>query len=241
VTGATCDDGVVADNGNETAAGARRADEPDTDQHPTTGKPAAGERVTAGRQRSPMRDMLLSMIILAVAVLVLAGITKGCSFSPGGPSTDSANLPTVDPVAELQAAAGQVGFPLRRPHVPAGWRANSDAVDPLGPNRADKAVRIGWVTADGHFLQLSQSDAAVLDLVRATAGIDPDTDVRPTGTRQVHGTKWTVYPGIRDESSWVADLGVERLFITGNGTDAEFRTLATAALTGPKVRPANGP
>lgn len=231
----------MADNVNETAAGARSDTEPGGDRQPPAGQTPAPERVSAGRRRSPMRDMLLSMIVLAVAVLLLAGITKGCSFSPGGPNTDTASAPTVDATAELQAAAGQVGFPLREPQLPAGWRPNSDAVDSLGPNGADKAVRVGWLTTGDHFLQLSQSDAAVLDLVRAAAGLDADTAVRPTGTRLVHGTKWTVYPGIRDESSWVADLGSVRLFITGNGTDAEFRTLATATLTGPEVHPAGGP
>jgi hypothetical protein len=40
---------------------------------------------------------------------------------------------------------------------------------------------------------------------------------------------------VRSEQSWVVDLGPVRLFITGNGTTAEFRTLAAAVLTGQRV------
>ncbi len=188
-----------------------------------------------------MRDMFLSMIVLAIGVLVLAGITKGCSFSPGGPSTDASALPTVDATAELQAAAGQIKFPLRQPQLPAGWRTNSDSVDSLGPNGSDQAVRIGWITPSGSYLQVSQSNASAADLVRAASGADSNTPLRPTGSQVVNSAEWTVYPGIRAESSWVLDLGPERLFITGNGTTAEFRTLAVATMTGPKVAAEGGP
>lgn len=231
VSRATCDDGGVADNPNDTATGQDRA----TATGPTSDDTPARRPTRGGR--SGMRDMLVSMVVLAVGVLVLVGITKGCSFSPGGPSTDASALPTVDVTAELQAAAGQVKFTLREPRLPAGWRANSDAVDDVGPNGAGRAVRVGWLTPADHYLQVSQSDDSALDLVRAAAG----GTVRPTGTRTVDGTKWTVYPGVRVESSWVTDLGSERLFITGNGTTDEFRTLAAATLNGRKVAAQGGP
>jgi Protein of unknown function (DUF4245) len=238
VTGTTWDDGGVADNVSDTDTG------PNSDT--AAGPTAAPEPVSAGgrgsgRGRAGMRDMLWSMLVLGIGVLVLAGLTKGCSFSPGGPSTDATSVPVVDVHAELQAAAGQVRFPLRQPRLPAGWRANSDSVDPLGSNGADQAVRVGWITPGGRYLQVSQSDADVQDLVRSAAGLGDDATVRPTGTELVNGTKWTVYPGIRAESSWVADLGSERLFITGNGTTDEFHTLAAATMTGQRVTAAGGP
>jgi hypothetical protein len=67
------------------------------------------------------------------------------------------------------------------------------------------------------------------------AGLVDDVTVSATGTETVDSTKWTVYPGIRSEQSWVADLGSVRLFITGNGTPAEFHTLAVAILAGRQV------
>lgn len=206
------------------------------------------ERQTEPARRSPrgslrgrlgMRDMVLSMVVLAVIVLALVGISNGFSFSPGGPSGNTANLPTVDVAAELQAAVGQAKFPLREPHLPAGWRANSDSVDPIGPNGADQAVRIGWITPGGRYLQLSQSNASPLDLVRGAAGLGADVPVSTNGSVTVDGTQWTIYPGIRSESSWVTDLGPVRLFVTGNGTTDEFHTLAAAVLTG-HIVPAAG-
>jgi hypothetical protein len=183
----------------------------------------------------------MSMIALVVIVLVLAAISHSCSFSPGGPSTDIGSLPTVDVHAELQAAAGQVHFPLREPALPTGWRANSNSVDSVGPQGADQAVRIGVLTDSGHYLQVSQSNDTAQDLVRTAAGLDATAPVQPTGTELVNGTNWTVYPGVRSETSWVTDLGTERLFITGNGTTAEFTTLATATPAGQRVTAAGGP
>lgn len=226
----------MADNASDTATG--RTDDtaggPTSDDSPQQPGRARG----SGRFSSGMRDMLLSMLVLAVAVLILAALTRSCSFSPGGPSTDSSSLPTVNVPAELQAAAGQVKFPLRQPQLPAGWRANSDSVDHLGPNGANQAVRIGWIAPDGRYLQVSQSDASALDLVRSVAALGDNANIAPTGTETVNGTRWTSYPGVRDELSWVTDLGTDRLFLTGNGTTADFRTLATATLTGQQVKPA---
>ncbi len=190
------------------------------------------EPVRTGRGRFGMRDMVLSMVVLAVGVLILAGISTGFSFSPGGVTVNTSNLPTVDVPAELRAAAGQVTFALREPRLPDGWRPNSDSVDSLDQA---KAVRIGLITPGGHYLQLSQSNATPLALVRVAAGIGGGVGVSATGTETVNSTKWTVYPGVRSEQSWVADLGSVRLFITGNGTVAEFRTLAVAVLTGRPV------
>ncbi|HEY3611424.1 MAG TPA: DUF4245 domain-containing protein [Pseudonocardiaceae bacterium] len=199
---------------------------------PTDG-PAPPART--GRGRFGMRDMVLSMVVLAVGVLILAGISTGFSFSPGGVSVNTSNLPTVDVSAELRAAVSQVPFPVREPRLPADWRPNSDSVDSLGPA---KAIRVGLITAGGRYLQLSQSNATPLALVRVAAGLADDVSVPATGTETANSTKWTVYPGVRSEQSWVADLGSVRLFITGNGTTAEFRTLAVAALTGRPVHAA---
>jgi hypothetical protein len=188
-----------------------------------------------------MRDVVLTVVVLAVGVLLLAGLTKGCSFSPGGPSSNAVDVPPVDVTGELQAAAGQVKFPLREPHLPGGWHANSDSVDSLGANGSDQAVRIGWITPGGRYVQVSQSNASVADLVRSAAGLQSDSPVQATGTQVVDSTKWTVYPGVRSETSWATDLGAVRLFITGNGTTNEFRTMAAATLSGRHVTAAGGP
>jgi hypothetical protein len=260
VTWATCDDGQVADDGHVADNPSDRAvATPDEQAGEVTGGAAAvgsgqvGGSVKAdeggapqapagqggggsARGRAGMRDMLLSMVVLAVAVLVLAAVSRGCSFSPGGASDDSTSLPPVDVTAELQAAVGQVHFPLRQPTLPTGWHANSDSVASVGPQGADQTVQVGWIAPGGQFLQLSQSNGTVLDLVRKAAGLADGTPVSQTGTQTVDGTKWTVYPGVRTEQSWAADLGPVRLLITGNGSTDQFRTLATATRSGAIVR-----
>lgn len=227
----------MADNASDTATGPNgdSTDTPTSEEAPQQERPAGGG---SPRLRSGMRDMLLSMIVLAVGVLVLAALTRSCSFSPGGPSTSGSSVPSVDVTAELQAAAAQVPFPLRQPQLPDGWRPNSDSVDSLGPNGKDRAVRVGWIAPDNRYLQVSQSNASAVDLVRSAAALGDNATVAPMGSETVDGTKWTVYPGIRDEQSWVSDLGTERLFVTGNGTTADFRTLAAAVQAGRKVSPA---
>lgn len=225
----------MADNASDTGTGQGNG----TTEAPTsddTSTQVETKRRGGGRISSGMRDMLLSMLVLAVGVLILAAITRSCSFSPGGPSTDTSSLPTVDVPAELQAAVGQVKFPLHEPRLPGGWRANSASVDQLGAGGTDQAVRIGWIAPDGRYLQVSQSNASAADLVRSAAALGNNADVQSTGTETVDGAKWTVYPGVRDELSWVTDVGPNRLFITGNGSTADFTTLATATLTGQPVK-----
>jgi hypothetical protein len=190
-----------------------------------------------GRGRQTMRDMLLSMVVLAVVILILAAITHSCSFSPGGPTVSTANLPSVDVSAELGAAAGQVRFPLRRPTLPADWRPNSDSEQPIGTDNSDAVVYVGWLTGTGRFLQLAQSNASVTDLVHQIAGAD--VPVTPQGQTRVGDATWTVYSGVRDEQSWVRDLGPVRLLITGNADAAEFSTLAAAAQSAPLVKPSS--
>jgi hypothetical protein len=180
-----------------------------------------------------MRDMLLSMIVLAVVVLALTALTRSCSFSPGGPTVSHSTLPTVDVSAELGAAAGQVAFPVRQPAVPAGWVSNSASVQQIGADHTHTEVSVGWLTEARRFVQLDQSNASVTDLVDQVSGLSGAVTVQ--GAITVAGQTWTIYRGVRDEQSWARDLGPVRLLITGNGTPAEFTTMAAAAQTA-KVR-----
>jgi hypothetical protein len=206
-------------------------------------QPAAGDggRPGPSRGRPGLRDMLLSMIALALLVLAISAVTKSCSFSPGGPSTSGAVTPTVDMPAEFRSGAGQVGFPLRQPAVPAGWRPNSASVTsvPTSTGGPGSAMRLGLITPDGHYLEVVQSNADDAALVRFLAGLPADASVAPQGTTNVDGTVWTSYPGVRAEVAWVTDVGPVRLLVTGDGTPAQFRVLASAIRSAPIV-PAPG-
>ncbi|MEV4318713.1 DUF4245 domain-containing protein [Actinocrispum sp. NPDC049592] len=182
------------------------------------------------RARQSARDMILSLAVLLVIIGATVWLTRGCQFSPNGPTIDPSSLPTVDANRELSGAARRVDFPVRAPAVPAGWRSNSSNTVPIGTGAdATTAVRVGWITSGGNYLRLSQSKAAAdaLVVMEAGGGISPDTK----GTVDVADTKWTKYPGRGTELSWVTSLAGTQVLITGNGTPDEFQTLAQATQT----------
>lgn len=178
----------------------------------------------SGRARSSARDLIGALAVLLVIVGVLVGITRGCSFSPGGPSVEQGTVPSVDPATALAAAASSVDFPIRRPALTPGWRANSSSTSAVGRG-ASVIVRIGWLTPGGRYLQLSQSGGAVPDVVAAETG---RADSPSTGEVDVSGVRWAIYPGRREEKAWVARLDGVTTLITGTAGEDEFRTLADA-------------
>ncbi len=159
-----------------------------------------------------------------MVALLLAGLSRGCSFSPGGADTSGATRPQVDPTAELAEAAAAVPFPVRVPRLPVGWQANSSAVQPVGGQGA-QVVQIGWLTPSGAYLRLSQSSASAEALVPAETGEQRSA----IDAVRLNGVRWAVYPAVRDERAWVADLGEVRLLITGSGSEQQFRILAATA------------
>lgn len=176
------------------------------------------------------RDMLISLLVLTAIVGAVLGITRACSFSPGGPTIDPSSAPTVDAGAELRAAARAVDFDLREPTLPSGWRANSSGTAPVGTGAgASVSVRIGLLTPAGTFLQVSQSGAAADELVAADTG----QRAAATGTTGAGGAEWTTYPGRRGEAVWVAAIGGTTTLLTGTAGEMEFAQLAAAMVAAP--------
>lgn len=172
-----------------------------------------------------MRDMVGAMVVLLVIVGVVAAVTRGCSFDPGGPAADRESAPTVDVSAKLREAASSVSFPVRRPAVPSSWHANSSSTSGIGSGSdANVVVRVGWLTAAGRYVQVSQSGGTVADVLAAETG----SESARTGSVTVSGTSWGTYPSRREELAWAASLDGTVVAITGNGTEDEFRTVATA-------------
>jgi Protein of unknown function (DUF4245) len=188
-------------------------------------------RPQAGRGSQTTRDMLLSLGVLLLILLAVLGFSRGCSFSPGGPSVDTSAVPTVDVSRVLPGVAAGMDFPVREPSPPATWHANStDTISIGGGSVSRPVVRVGWLTPGGGFLRLSQTQGAAADLV-ASETDDPNSEPTATGTIDVAGVSWTIYPARRTESSWLAKVGGVEMLISGNGEDADFRTLAQAVRT----------
>lgn len=186
------------------------------------------------RSALTIRDMLVALGVLGVVVLVLAGLTGSCSFSPGRPTVDGSRLPTVDAPAELRQTASFVDFPVLVPSVPPGWRANNVDQDRAGDRRV---VRVGYLTPDGRYLRLAQSDADEATLLATETG---PTVVPGTGVREVAGLRWVVYARDGEEPIWIADRAgpttSTRLLITGSGSDDDFLALAGAVAAGTTAR-----
>ena len=204
------------------------------------------------RSALSMRDLLGAIALLVLVVLAFAGLTRSCSFAPGGPTTDPSAGPTVDAPAQLRALAATTPFALRVPAVPADWRANAVVTVRVGPS-AHLSVRTGYVTPAGRYLRLDQSDADEAELVVAEAeeagasqrppaseertasgGRPSDEGARlvASGAVDVAGTNWVTYTDGTPEAIRVADVDGVRLLITGSGGDDEFRTLAAATTDG---------
>lgn len=171
--------------------------------------------------------MAMAIGVLVAIVLVLSLFSGGVGFAPTGPTVDPASVPVVDAAAALSSEAAETTFPLRSPAVPAGWRSNSVAVDPV--DAGTRAVRVGYVTPGGNYVQLQQSNATEEALLLAAAGTRV---LAAQGPQTVAGQKWVVYGDRPGEPVWIADVGPVRWVITGGGTDDEFRTLAIATASG---------
>jgi uncharacterized protein DUF4245 len=170
--------------------------------------------------------MIAALGVLVFVVLALGFLGGRATFAPAGPVADPSAVRVVDATAQLRALAGSVPFAVRVPATPAGWRSNSVGTDVVADR---KAVRVGYLTQSGGYLQLQQSDASEEALLLAAAGTRP---MPAQGTQDVGGVRWIAYGTRPDEPVWIADVKGVRLVLTGSATDDEFRTLATAVLAG---------
>ncbi|WP_198966292.1 DUF4245 domain-containing protein [Mycobacterium shottsii] len=203
-----------------------------------TGEPQPGPKPAKPRLLQDGRDMFWSLAPLVVGCILLAGLVGMCSFQPG--ATNRGNVPSYDAAAALKADAAALGFPIRLPVLPDGWKANSGGRGGIENGRTDPAngqllrattSKVGYISPSGMYLSLTQSNADEDKLVRS---IHPG--MYPTGTVDVVDTSWVVYEGTDSNGStepvWTTRLtspeGPAQVAITGAGSADEFRTLALA-------------
>ncbi len=182
--------------------------------------------------------MFWSIAPLVLACIVLAGVVGMCSFSPGG--LNQGPVPSYDAAGALNADAQTLGFPVRLPRLPDGWKANSGGRGGISDGRSDPATGqklravtsiVGFISPSGEYLRLTQSNADEAKLVNAV-----HASMYPTGAVDVNGVRWITYQGDGGvEPIWTTRLaspaGSEQVAITGAGSVDEFRTLAAATQT----------
>jgi hypothetical protein len=195
--------------------------------------------------------MFWSLVPLALGCIVLAGMVGMCSFQLSG--TNKGTIPSYDAAAALRADAQTLGFPIRLPHLPAGWQPNSGGrggiengrtIQSTGQRLKAATSIVGYISPTGMYLSLTQSNA---DEDKLVGSIHPAA--YPTGTVDVAGTKWVVYQGAGHgadqnggadaEPVWTTRLaspaGASQIAITGAGSTDQFRTLATATQSQPPL------
>lgn len=208
-------------------------------------QPGPAPRPAKPRLLQDGRDMFWSLIPLVIGCVVLAGMLGMCSFQVGN---HEGPVPSYDAGAALRADASALGFPIREPRLPGGWRANSGhrggiqagRTDPAGGQRVNAPVSVvGYISPTGMYLSLTQSDA---DEDKLVSSIHPSAF--PTGAVDVAGTNWVVYQGSGQDGAdaepvWTTRLsgpgGATQIAITGAGNTDQFRTLASATQSQPPL------
>ena len=212
------------------------------DTRDVTTQPEPTARPAKPRLLQDGRDMFWSIAPLVVACIILAGMVGMCTFAPSG--TNRGQVPSYDAAAALRADAQTLGFPVRLPHLPEGWQPNSGGRGGIADGRTDPSTRqrlravtstVGYISPTGMYLSLTQSNA---DEDKLVGSIHPS--MYPTGTVDVHGTRWIVYQGDGGvEPVWTTRLsspaGPAQDAITGAGSTDEFRTLAAATQSQPPL------
>ncbi|OBK20307.1 hypothetical protein A5634_13030 [Mycobacterium asiaticum] len=191
------------------------------------------------------RDMFWSLAPLVIGCILLAGMVGMCSIQPGG--TNRGTVPSYDAATALHADAGALGFPIRLPQLPAGWKPNSGSRGGIEGGRTDASAgqrlhaatsTVGYISPTGMYLSVTQSNADEDKLVGSI-----HSGMYPTGAVDVAGTNWVVYQGAgKDgpvEPVWTTRLaspaGPTQIAITGAGTPEQFRTLAAATQSQPPL------
>lgn len=170
------------------------------------------------------RDIILSLLALGVVIFVVIYPTGLCTFNPGAP--ENGPIPKADVPAYLQMESGRLPFEIRDVDIPEGWTANSTRATVVDGHQSSI---IGFVTDNGTFVQLMQTDAPLDALPNdgepRTEGESVDTD----------GVTWKVEEGVDEgvRTTWAADAGDIRFEIQGSASPDDYRILAERAVEAP--------
>lgn len=176
---------------------------------------------TKPRILNDWKDLFWSLLPLVLICLVIAGIASQCSFSAKGPTPGQ--IPHFDLNHALADDAKRLPFPIRKPALPEGWTPNSGHHDTITGTGGGSVSTVGFITPQGTYMQMTQSNAAEEALAKNVVGTR-----YATGVEQVGDRKWVVYAEPETETAWVTDFGDVRVLIKGAGNAAAYNTLASA-------------
>lgn len=138
---------------------------------------AAAERAERERKRlrQTVRDMILSMAVVAGVVLLI--------FHPWGRSTPDP-VRTVDPAPVISAARAESDWPVLAPTgLPATWRATSARFEVAADG--ESVLQTGYLSPSTKYVGLAQSRTKETAFVRDRSG-----EGDPAGTATISGVTW---------------------------------------------------
>lgn len=180
------------------------------------------------------KDMIWSIIPLLIVCAFVAMASGNCSVGLTGSASDD-KRPAFDVADALKSDAQTMPFPIRLPPDPAGWKPNSGS---RGSVSGHVTSNVGWLTAAGSYLQLTQTDAGVDALADSLGGDNVSSD---TATRDIGGHRWTTFRTYEDNKFWITDLGDVRIAVMSKGSDDAMAAMAASVLAQQPLSRADGP
>ncbi len=170
------------------------------------------------RGRQTVRDMVWSLVVVGLFVAFLVGVTYR-----GKPDA----VQVVDPTTAVVSAQTAAPFV---PRIPTGlsseWRSTSARFEPpqLSSIPESTVFHIGYVTPDGQYAAVQQTDASPAWAVRTLFEGGSDSGV---GAGAFEGwERWQAEDGRRQ--AYVRELADSTLIIQGSADDAELAELAAS-------------
>lgn len=130
----------------------------------------------------------------------------------------------IDVETVARQAAGDAGYLPAAPALPEGWSSNyarwvtgrSDGVD---------FWEVGYLTSDGGFIQLSQTDDANPTWTAQRVG-----DAQVSGARTIGGLEWELLDASSGDTVLRSDVDGSTVILNGEATLTEFDTMGEAVI-----------
>lgn len=205
------------------AAGQAGAEDP----RPVSGASADEPRVVpqltvkqSQRVGAPARAMIISMAVMLLLVL---------PFFLLQPRPDGQTYrPEVDVAREAAYAAEAAAFDPVAPDLGADWSPNYARWQGASPDGVS-TWEAGWVTPQGRFLGLVQTDAA-----NPTWTLSRIDGLPQTGTVEAGGITWAVHTGSGEDdepmTAWTGELDDSTVILQGTAPSEEFDHAAEAVV-----------
>jgi hypothetical protein len=178
---------------------------------------------TRKRGRQTAFDMVRTLLVIMVPVLLLVLVVAR------QPSPDPVRV--VDWKPQATAAASQAPFPVVAPAaLEPTWRATSARYERVPTQRDATVWHVGFLTPEGTYAGLDQSDARAEDFVR-----DTTAKASPAGEVALGGTAWTRYQtGTDGARALVRPWGTSSVVVSGSAAWPTLEHLAASLREVPK-------